>query len=126
MSDEEETSEWMRRIGYRRVVKRGTLVVVSGSGPIGDDGEIVEGDAYAKARQCLKVIEGALARVDASLADVVRTRIYLQDTADWEAAGRAHGEVFGDVRPVTTMVGAQLLDPDFRVEIEVDAWLGDD
>ena len=128
MSDEqvEETSEWMRRIGYRRVLRRGPLAVVSGCGPIGPDGEVVAGDAYAKARQCLKVVEAALATVGASAADVVQTRIYLHDVADWEAAGRAHGELFGDVRPVTTMVGAQLLDPAFQVEIEATAWVGDD
>jgi enamine deaminase RidA (YjgF/YER057c/UK114 family) len=122
---EEETSEWMQRIGYRRVLRRGPLVVVSGCGPIGEDGDIVEGDAYAKASQCLRVIEGALARVGATPADVIRTRIYLHDPADWELAGRAHGELFGETRPVTTMVGAKLLDPGFLVEIEADAWVGD-
>lgn len=122
----EETSEWMRRIGYRRVLRRGPLVVVSGCGPIGADGEVVAGDAYVKARQCLKVIEAALATVGATPADVVRTHVYLHDTADWELAGRAHGELFGEIRPVTTMVGAQLLDPAFAVEIEATAWLGDD
>lgn len=127
MSEEEieDTSEWMQKIGYRRVLRRGPIVVVSGCGPIGEDGAIVDGDAYAKASQCLKVIAGALATVGATPADVVRTRIYLQDPADWELAGRAHGEMFGETRPVTTMVGATLLDPAFQVEIEADAWLGD-
>lgn len=123
---EEETNEWMQRIGYRRVLKRGPLVVVSGCGPVGSDGVVIEGDAYAKACQCLRVIEGALAQVGATMANVVRTHVYLQDTADWELAGRAHGEVFGQIRPVTTMVGSQLLDPAFAVEIEATAWIGDD
>ena len=122
---EEEMTEWMRRIGYRRVVRRGPLVTVSGCGPIGDDGKIVEGGTYVKARRCLAVVERALETVGASIADVVSTRIYLHDTDAWELAGRAHGEAFADIRPATTMFGASLLDPAFEVEIEAVAWVGE-
>ncbi len=120
-----EKVDWMERIGYRRVVRRGPLVVVAGCGPVGPDGLVVSGTAYDKARRCLEVVRLALEDVGASLDDVVRTRVYLHDTADWEAAGEAHGDVFREIRPVTTMVGATLLDPAFRVEVDATAWVGD-
>ncbi len=120
-----EKVDWMERIGYRRVVRRGPLVVVAGCGPVGEDGLVVSGTTYDKARRCFEVVRLALEDVGASLEDVVRTRVHLHDPAEWEDAGRAHGDVFREIRPVTTMVGATLLDPAFRVEIDVTAWVGD-
>ena len=96
---------------------------VAGTAPIPAQGEPPAG-AYEQARLCLELIGSALARAGASTADVVRTRIYLTDVDDWAEVGRAHGEVFGEVRPASTcVVVSGLLDPRFRVEIEADAVL---
>ncbi len=110
-------------IGFSRAVRVGHHVFVSGSAPIGPDGQTVGvGDAYVQARRCLEVVEAALLAAGARTSDVVRTRIFLVDAGLWEQVGRAHGEYFGAIRPASTMVQvARLLDPDWLVEIEADA-----
>jgi enamine deaminase RidA (YjgF/YER057c/UK114 family) len=111
-------------IGFCRALRVGDRVVVSGTAPVWPDGE-VDPDAEAQAARCLEIITTALAELGARPSDVVRTRMYLTDAADWEAVGRAHGVVFGDVRPAATMVVvAALLDPRWRVEIEAEAVIG--
>jgi enamine deaminase RidA (YjgF/YER057c/UK114 family) len=108
-------------IGFSRAVRVGDRVVVAGTAPVWLDGE-VDPDPEAQAARCLAIISDALAALGASVADVVRTRMYLTDAADWEAVGRAHGAVFRDVRPASTMVVvAALLDARWKVEIEAEA-----
>jgi enamine deaminase RidA (YjgF/YER057c/UK114 family) len=110
-------------IGYSRAVRVGDRVLVSGTAPIWPDGSC-DPDPQAQAARCLEIILAALAEAGAGPEHVVRTRMYLLDPADWEAVGRAHGAVFADVRPVSTMVVvAGLLDPRWRVEIEAEALL---
>jgi enamine deaminase RidA (YjgF/YER057c/UK114 family) len=118
-------SPWEPVVGYSRVVRAGDLVLVAGCTAVTEDGVIAApGDVYGQARQALENVRAALAMVGAEIGDVVRTRIYLTDVSRWEEAGRAHGEVFGDVRPVTAMLGvAALIDPRMLVEIEADAYL---
>lgn len=107
-------------VGYSRAVRDGRFVHVAGTAPVGTDSL----DPYIQAKRCLEIVEAALAEVGAKPEHVVRTRIYLVDVADWEAVGRAHGELFADVRPASAMVVvAGLLDERWRVEIEADALL---
>lgn len=118
---------WEARVGYSRVVRAGAHVWVSGCTATGEDGVVLGlGDVYLQAQAALQAIERALATVGAGLGDVVRTRIFLTDVDRWEEAGRAHGEVFADSRPVTTMVEvSRLIDPRLLVEIEADAYVAD-
>ena len=107
-------------IGFSRAVRMGNVVHVSGTGPVGADEASVE----EQTRRVFQIIEQALLRAGARLRDVVRTRMYLTRAADWEAVGKVHGELFGDIRPAATMVVvAALLNPSWRIEIEAEATL---
>jgi enamine deaminase RidA (YjgF/YER057c/UK114 family) len=115
---------WEATVGYCRVVRAGDHVHVAGTTSTVDGEVVAVGDAAEQTRVALRLIGDALARAGASLADVVRTRMFVVDIGDWEAVGRAHGEVFSDIRPVATMVEvSRLIDPDHLVEIEVDAYV---
>ena len=109
-------------IGFSRAVVAGNHIAVSGTAPVMPDGGEPPSDAYGQAKRCLEIIGAALAEAGASFADVVRTRMYLVDAGDWEEVGRAHGEVFSEVRPASTVLVVKgLLDPRWRVEMEADA-----
>jgi enamine deaminase RidA (YjgF/YER057c/UK114 family) len=114
-------------IGFSRAIRVGDRIIVSGTAPVEADGSSTLGDAEAQAARCFAVIIAAIEQLGGSAADVVRTRMFLIDPADADAVGRAHGAVFGDVRPAATMVaGAVLLRPEWRVEIEAEAVIDGD
>lgn len=118
---------WEALVGYSRAVRIGHLIAVAGTTAVDEHGEVVAaGDAAEQTRYVLAKIGRALASAGAGFSDVIRTRIFVTDIAQWEAIGRAHGEVFATIRPATTMVEvAKLIDPRLLVEIEADAVLGD-
>ena len=109
-------------VGFSRAVRVGEHVYVAGTAPVMPDGADPSADAYGQARRCLEIIEAALQEAGSALADVVRTRVYLVRVEDFEQVGRAHGEVFGDIRPAnTTVLAGGLLDSRWLVEIEAEA-----
>jgi enamine deaminase RidA (YjgF/YER057c/UK114 family) len=117
-------SPYAATVGYSRAVREGDRILVSGTAPIFPDGEETPDDAYLQAKRCLEIIVAALAELGAAPEHVVRTRVFIVRPDDWEAIGRAHGEVFGDVRPASAMlVIAGMLDPRWLVEIEAEAVL---
>jgi enamine deaminase RidA (YjgF/YER057c/UK114 family) len=114
-------SPYEQIVGFSRAVVVGANVYVAGTAPIPPDGSAPPDDAYEQARLCLEIVGEALGRAGASLGDVVRTRIYVTDAAHFEGVARAHGEVFGEIRPASTAVVTALLDPAWKVEIDADA-----
>ena len=116
-------TKWEKQVGYCRAVRAGNQVYVTGTAPIDADGGVfAPGDGYGQARRCLELIENALKDLGAAMSDVVRTRMFVTDIAQWEAFGRAHREFFKDHPPATTMVEVKsLIDPAMLIEIEVDA-----
>ena len=120
-------SPYEAAFGFSRAVRVGDRILVSGTAPVEPDGSSTSGDAAAQARRCFAIIGQAIEELGGSLADVVRTRMYITDAHDADAIGAVHGEIFRDVRPASTMVVvAALLRPEWRIEIEAEALVGDD
>jgi enamine deaminase RidA (YjgF/YER057c/UK114 family) len=116
---------WEKKVGYSRAVRIGNTIEVSGTVALRDSKLVGPGDPYEQTKQILRTISDVLDEAGASITDVIRTRIYVIDISQWDEVGRAHGEVFGDIMPATSMVEiSQLIDPGFLVEIEATAILG--
>ncbi|MFC7174307.1 RidA family protein [Haloplanus litoreus] len=116
-------TEWESAVGYSRAVRAGDTIHVSGTTATDADGSVVApGEPYAQTERAIENVAAALSRLDASISDVVRTRLFVTDIGDWEAVGRAHAEAFGAVRPATSMVQVErLIHPDLAVEVEATA-----
>lgn len=116
-------ARWESIAGYSRAVRVGDAIWVAGTSAVGPDGAVVgKGDPAAQLRRCVEIVQAALAELGAGLEHVVRTRMYVTDISQWEAIARAHGEAFGEIRPVTAMIEVKgLVDPDMLVELECDA-----
>jgi enamine deaminase RidA (YjgF/YER057c/UK114 family) len=115
---------WEDKIGYSRAVRIGRLIEVSGTSAIDRDKIIAPGDPYQQTKFIIQKIEKAINDAGGSLNDVIRTRIYVTNIKDWDAVGRAHGEIFKEIKPATTMVEVKsLIDPNFVVELEATAYL---
>ncbi|QLC21852.1 RidA family protein [Parasphingopyxis sp. CP4] len=118
-------SPFEKAFGFSRAIRKGNRILVAGTGPIEPDGSSTPGDAADQARRCFAIIEAAIVELGGSLSDVVRTRMFVTDAADGERIGAIHGELFGEIRPASTMVVvAALLRPEWRVEIEAEAEIG--
>ena len=116
---------WEKKVGYSRAVRKGNTVEVSGTVAIMDNEVVGIDDPYSQTKRILEIINTVLKEAGARMEDIVRTRIYVTNIKEWEEIGRAHGEVFKDIMPATSMVEvSQLIDPDFLVEIEVTAIIG--
>jgi enamine deaminase RidA (YjgF/YER057c/UK114 family) len=115
--------KWERIVGYARAVRVGPVIEISGCAPTADDGSTVGDNVYEQTRQCLRVIGEALSGVGAGFDDVTRTRIFTTVPRRWREIGRAHGEVFGAIKPVTSLIGVRgFLDPTWLVEVEASAY----
>ncbi len=116
-----------KQIGFSRAVRIGNIIAVSGTAPIAKDGTVhAPGDAYGQAKRCLEIINDVLGKAGAGLKDIVRTRIYLKNVSDWEAVAKAHGEFFSSIQPARTFVEVSgFINPEWLVEIEADAMVGD-
>jgi isochorismate pyruvate lyase len=116
---------WETRVGYCRALRAGQHIYVTGTAPVGSDGEVfAPGDAYAQTKHCIQIIARALSELGADLSCVVRTRMFVTDISRWQEFGRAHGEFFAEHPPTTTMVEVKaLIDPEMLIEIEADAVL---
>jgi enamine deaminase RidA (YjgF/YER057c/UK114 family) len=120
-------SPFEAKFGFARAVRVGDRILVSGTAPVEPDGSSTPGDAAAQARRCFAIILAAIEELGGTAAEVVRTRMYITDPADAEAIGAVHGEMFGTIRPAATMVVVSgLLRPEWRIEIEAEALVGDD
>lgn len=119
-------SPWEPKIGYCRAIKAGNAIFVTGTAPVDDSGGIfAPGDAYAQTKRCFEIIQRALQKLGADLSDVTRTRMYVSDISRWQEYGRAHGELFAQHPPATTIVEVKsLIDPQMLIEVEADAVVG--
>jgi enamine deaminase RidA (YjgF/YER057c/UK114 family) len=118
---------WEDKIGYSRAVRIGRLIEVSGTSAIDRDKIIAPGDPYQQTKFIIQKIEKAINDAGGSLSDVIRTRIYVTNIKDWDGVGRAHGEIFKEIKPATTMVEVKsLIDPNFVVELEATAYLNEE
>lgn len=118
---------WETKVGYCRAIKAGDHVYVTGTAPVDEKGStFAPGDPYGQTKRCFKIIESSLARLGVSLSQVVRTRLFVTDISHWEAYGRAHHEFFKDFPPTTSMIEVKgLIEPEMLIEIEADAYIGD-